>query len=417
MRSVLVVTFCFPPWGLGGAVRVAKMVKYLPQAGWRPVVLTARSEYYDPPLDETLLAEIPAGTVVERTAAFLPKRKALPEGGAPVTPPPALLRWAVRLLAVPDLQLAWIPALLKHGEALARREGCEAVMAVGPPHSVLLGGALLARRLDLPLVLDLKDPWVGNAGLSPPGPRRWVEPLLERWVMGRSSHVTTATDIHRRDLLERHPCLFRSRVSWLANGFDPEDFAGPTPASSGALVHGGYLGWGRDVTPFLEGLEDFLNARPQERPKTRVRFLGPVPAPLAEAVRRLGLEDVVSLAGTVSRSQYLAEIRAARALLLFPTTRIPDAVPGKLYEYLAARRPILAVGAPNPVRGLLNMYGASRCADSPAEVAGALGWLRSENGAFAGPVGHPDVLDMFNRRQGAVKLGQILESLEKVEAA
>ncbi|MDZ4169830.1 MAG: glycosyltransferase [Coriobacteriia bacterium] len=366
MRKVLVITYEFPPAGGGGVQRWAKMCRYLPESGWTPFVLTAepvarRSR------DESLLAEV-VGVEVRRiphrhvaaavAAAIEPAKRlarkvrgrsgtpAAPVGSAPaprgVTRTPLSSRIA-RFIAVPDDAAFWRSSAVRAAEQLGREAGVDAVVATGPPFSSLVVGARVARRLGVPLILDMRDGWDTNPVVRMPTAfHRWLSNRIERKTLPVADLVTcTAPAIGEE---ARRFGARATRV--IANGFDASDLPAHAPDSSGPLtlvfmgkVYAGHS----DPAPLLTAL-----ARARELSDSEIRFeiVGSWPDGLEASIEAAGLSDEVVLTSYLPHREALE--RTARAdvgvLLIADMPGAAGSCPAKLYEYLGMGMPVLIVG-------------------------------------------------------------------------
>ena len=195
MRRVLVIAYYFPPMGLSGVQRVAKFVKYLPEHGWQPTVLTIEpAGYYA--YDTTLLHEVKqAGVAICRTASWDPTRFFRRHQTIPLPSEPQRRRLSTvsQLLFVPDNKIGWLPHALRAGRRLLKERAFDAIFSSAPPYTAHLIAARLSRQSGVPLVVDFRDDWVGNPRHVYPTPlHRYLNGRLER--LGASMGFSIAND-------------------------------------------------------------------------------------------------------------------------------------------------------------------------------------------------------------------------------
>ena len=436
---LLLVTYYFPPSGGAGVQRTLKFTKYLRAAGVEPVVLTVEAGAY-PSLDPSLAADVPPGVRVVRTRALDPfglygaltgrsRRDAVAVGS--IETDSAAQRAALWLRAnvfLPDARVGWVPFAARAARRLARAGEVDAVLTSGPPHSTHLVGLRLQRELrrrGLPWIADFRDPWTGInfAGELPmTAAARALDARLERRVLRAADAVVTVSPTWAREL-EAKGGLGPGAVRVIENGFDPDDFppddvppGGAAPGEGGAggtfeLTHVGSLYGSRDPAALWQAAAA-LRAR-GEADGLRIRLVGRVDEAARASLRRYGLGDVVREDGVVSHAEAVRAMRRAGLLFLSiePVANAAGILTGKLYEYLASGRPVLALGPPDgDAARLLRRVGAgSVVAWGDAEavegrLAEALGaWRRGE--ALAGA--SPEALRAVSRPAQAETLAEL----------
>jgi len=419
-RHVLVVSWWFPPLSGGGVHRPHQFVRHLVRRGHRVTVLTGvppRGER----LDEALAAKVPAGVRVVRVPLLDPfrawawwkGRRGTMNGAtttAPATVPATAARAAPRTswrdlvteaIALPDRWLPWLPLAVARAALRLRGDEPELVFSTSPPHTMHLVGRALAGLFNCPHVVDFRDPWMGNPfrRYAAPGFRR-VDAALERRVVAGAAQVVLNTPALERQFCARYPDFRRART--IPNGFDPDAFAGLPPPTGGAfaggveIAHFGQLYGLRSGKYLLEALARVKARDPARFAQLRLSFIGAIDgeAGFRAQAKELGVDAAVAIPGALPHAAALARPRKADVLLILgPENAEPEVqVPGKLYEYFAAQRPILTLsragGAIAEILALAGVASVRAEPDDPDAIADAL--LRvaaSANAASAAPNG------------------------------
>ncbi|MBE0596619.1 MAG: glycosyltransferase [Desulfuromonadales bacterium] len=417
--KVLIVVYDFPPEiGGGGVMRTVKFVKYLRESGWQPVVLTvARRDTLMP--DPGLLLEL-GDTPVYRCPDWISRFNT---GGSDGQTGGNLAgNWRNRFLAgfkelikgalIPDRRAGWLLPALLLGRRVVKREGIAVIYATAPPQTPLLVGYLLSLFTTRPLVVDYRDAWGGNNLFrSRLGLKNALNGWLERRVLGKAA-LAVATTPALLALLRQ----FTSRTSLIYNGFDPEDFIGLSPrrldnGKVNLVYLGGFDGY-RTAGPLARALA-FLDT--DERARLALHVIGPVSS--RERALFDGLPGVeINLVGTLPHRQALEYLLSAQALLvvIFPEEDSDRAIPGKIYEYLATGKPILALCEKQSALGLLlNDLGVGTIVPPKdvTQIAAALKALATDSRPGAEQPQAPAIADLslFDRQQNARRLADHFE--------
>jgi glycosyltransferase involved in cell wall biosynthesis len=383
--SILIVTQFAPPAGFSAARRVAGLTKYLSRAGHRVTVLTSIASGSGPIAGAAKVVrarDLIVSGVNWRRKHFESLREV---SGADYEDAPSRLAWIV----VPDLSLlSWLPFALVRALGLAPSDRYDWVVTTSPPESAHLVGLAL-RRKGVRWVADLRDGWTFETTHPdwPLAAQRRLDAALERLVARRADLVTGVTDPITDDLRER---LGANAVT-VSNGFDPDEWAGVRPDGSRlsddrfSFVHTGRMAFsGRSTAPLVEALGLIARRHPQLAERLEVVLAGPLSASERGGIAAAGLGGMLRPLGTLPRSETLGLQAAADGLLLITGRGRRSEATAKLFEYLAARRPVLVLGEGTAAANIVQQAGAGRvaAADDPEAIAAGLAAL-AEAGAEA----------------------------------
>ncbi len=359
---LLVITYYWPPSGGAGVQRCLKWVKYLPGLGVEATVLTVDADQATYPVrDESLLREVPPGVRVLRTATLEPfgsyqklTGRAVPHGGFANEGAPTFTQKAMRFvrgnLFIPDPRRGWNAyALAAVAKLLAQGEKFDAVLTSSPPHSTQLIGLELQKKHGLHWLADLRDPWTDiyyTKDLHRTPAAAWLDARYESQVLRAADAVLVTSPETERLFRRKLPDLAKGKIVVLPNGYDEADFQGPSrpPADCLRITHTGTITAGYRINNLLRAVADCAAAYPLV--PWRLRFVGQVDAGVREQVADAGLAGATEFLAFVPHQESVDYLLASSILLM----AIPDValnkgiLPGKIFEYLAARKPILCVG-------------------------------------------------------------------------
>jgi len=433
MKRVLFLAYFFPPLGGGGCQRTLKLVRYLEPLGYAAAVVTVRDPDYWI-LDPTLAAEVPASAEVLRVSGFTAHRALRWLRGAGVGAEEVqgtrrrgtfgALRALQSMFLVPDGFTGWAREAGRAGARRIEQGGIDALWTTSSPESAHVAGLALKRRFRLPWVADFRDPWVGRATYHPPTPLHdRAHRELERAVLESADRVTMVSEAMIEEYRKRYPGLPEDRLVLLPNGFDADDFrrAEALPADRTAadrsrflLLHAGQLAHRPTVGTVLEAVRRLRAEEPGISDRLRVRFLGGNEELDPRDAARGDLAPMLELKPSVAHLESLAAMRDAEALLLLGHGGRGDALiyTGKIYEYLASGRPILAVLDPGPAADLIRRLEAGVVV-RPGDVAGVLSALRDWLSRFArgerlGTRIPEPALRGLDRREAAARAASVL---------
>jgi len=342
MKKVLMIAYHYPPLGGGGVFRTLKFTKYLPQFGFQPYVLTVKNPMYVTK-DRTLLREISPIVKVFRTFAFEHR----------VLRAPRLLNIDLKWFYMPDVNIGWLPFAVHQGQKIIEKQDIDTIYATALPFTSFLIGYLLKRKTGKPLVLDFRDPWTDNPFTDYPTKlHESIEKKMEETILTQADYVIVASDSLKNSLIKRYPFI-KSKIEVITNGFDSDDFKGLKIYEQNdkfRITHTGSLYGVRTARPFLLALKELTEEKTDLREKLEITFVGNYGKETPHLVKNFGLEDIVKLIRYISHKECLELMLNSHALLLLITAKGPRGkgiLTGKLFEYLASRRPILAIAPEN----------------------------------------------------------------------
>jgi glycosyltransferase involved in cell wall biosynthesis len=345
-RNVLLIAYHYPPCAMSSGVqRSLSFSVHLRQHGWQPAVLSVHPSSYER-TNPQQLQKIPADLPVTRTVA-LDAARHLAIGG----------RYWSRL-ALPDRWRAWWLTAVPAGLRLIRQHRIDVIWSTYPIATAHLIAATLARLSGRPWVADFRDPMVERVPetgeLFPQDPAlREARLKVEAVAVNRATRLVFCTGSARRIVAERYPALTDDRLAVISNGFDEQAFrdaeAAPRPArgtSRRVLLHSGtiYPGPDRDPTALFKGIRQLADANVLTPENFELRLRHPSNE---DYFRKLavdtGVADLVTILPPLSYREALSEMLCADGLLLLQGYPSNPAIPAKLYEYLRARRPLVAL--------------------------------------------------------------------------
>jgi glycosyltransferase involved in cell wall biosynthesis len=431
VSKVLLVAYHFPPIGGGGVQRALKFARYLPDHGYDPIVVTGpgRSEDLWAPEDRSMLDEVRA-TRVNRIDVAEPD------------PPGRWQRAAERALdRLSAFERWWLAGVERVGERVGRET--DVILGELIPYSTAVATARLARRLNVPWIADLQDPWaLDEMWVYPTDLHRLHDARRMRRLLGTASAVIMNTPEAVARVLSEFPELAKHPVVSIPNGFDPADFEGQRPPRDPTrfrIVHTGYLHTAlglrhrsmrgvrsivggmpirgvdyltRSHVFLLQAVDELIRLEPELASVIEVHLAGV----LTEADRKFSRTSrVVVEHGYVTHAESVALLRSADLLFLpmhsLPPGKRAGLVPGKTYEYIASGTPILAAVPEGDARDILEEVGTAAICE-PSDVLGMIELLRVQLARWREgrepPAPRPDVLARYTRRQQTAQLAELL---------
>ena len=411
MNHVLIIAYYYPPAGGAGVQRTLKFTKYLPDFGWIPHVLTVNASNYQL-LDHSFDAEIPPAVQIHRA----------PAARLPTWVPWRLRNLITRWLLVVDEQIGWYPYAVRAGKELLNEHKINAIYSTSPPYTDQLVGYALKRLTNLPWLVDFRDPWVGNfARRNPTRIHQQLDNHFEKIVIHNANQIIVVSPWMQADLLVRYPDLAEDKVYCLPNGYDSADFTGNQIVNISkdkfSIVHtGSFYSRYRTTEYFIEALQKATTENRILRDKLQVFFVGNIGRTTKDMISQSSVADLIEVTGYLPHQQSVAYLPYADALLLViesgPGSQA--VLTGKLFEYLAARRPILALVPEGAAADLIREARAGFIVN-PNDVQGIADVLVNlyelwKNGALKSN-SRQEVITCYERRSQAAHLSSKLNGL------
>ena len=372
-RRVLFASYWIAPRKAIGTIRSGHILRHLPEFGWDVDAVTAHFNGQSPAdgyvrYTQTGYWDLKgslkrfAGIGDRSTSDMLGLSDARPNGK-----PHALrraFRFAADLVTYPDEYVGWLPFATFAVRRLLATGRYDALLTSSPPVTTNLVAALAHGRV--PWIADLRDLWAEDDSNDRSFMRTFIDRKLERATLSRAATLVASSDLSAERFRRRYPAKPCYAIS---TGYEPDEWKGVqfgTESRCTLLYAGNWYGGKRDPQVFFSALRGLLDEGIVSREEIRVDFYSPREPWLVQMIDGSGLGGVVYIHGAIDRNEVLAAQRRADRLLLFSWDgwSAEGIVPGKLFEYFGARRPILAIGGTpvSSVQSLLMQTGAGvRC--------------------------------------------------------
>lgn len=361
MKRILMISYHFPPIGGVGSYRVLKFVKYLHQFGWKIVVLTVRNSLYFY-YDNQLFQEIPSGVKVVRSESLDPFRilylmkpfflKETPQILS--SPPPLNIQKFYSFFLLPDSRIGWLPPAICTGLTIIKSFKPNIIFTTAPPYTALLIGAFLKKMSKTPFIADLRDLWVNNPFNPKPSKiHRLIDERLEKIVIEEADEVIAVAHGVLDELKKRYP-LIEEKITIIPQGYDKNDFLNIDDLESFDKFTFVYAGtfYGKANSPhnFFLALKKIFEETPNLKDKIQFVSVGKCTPSIKKFVNQIGIKENVIFRGFVPHKESIKIMLSADVLLfLFDQVEGTEKkfISGKTFEYLASRKPILALVPPD----------------------------------------------------------------------
>lgn len=348
-RRILIVTYGFPPSNQVAVHRILRLSKWLPKYGWEPTILTVKTKYAHPFFydneDPDLNSLVSDNLKVHRALSFEYLKH--PFWGK------VQLR-IMKTLAIPDSYVTWVPSAIFKGKKLIDEQSIEVVLTTLGPSSTALIGYFLRKFTATKWVMDYRDPWCLNPFKRLGRLRYSLEKKIENSMLARSDANVTTSNLITRIYRENYPEI-ADRFFTITNCFDHDLQFVSEPSHSGSalnhkfrVVHAGSFYAKRRPTSFLKALVSLVSRHPKIQSKIEVLFVGALSNEFQEeisvVIRDLSID--CQMVGAVSYKESMQYMCNSDLLLAINGIEARDNIfiPGKLFDYIAANKPILLIG-------------------------------------------------------------------------
>ena len=402
-QKVLVIAYYFPPMGLSGVQRTLKFVKYLPEFGWLPTVLTTNSgSYYA--YDDTLLSELSEEINIVRTDDKKSKSIKYPS-----TSIQKVGRFVNGLFRQPDSKIGWKKKAIELASKVIEEERPDVIFSTAPPFTSHVVASELSEKYEIPMVLDYRDQWYGNPFNSMPTIfHKHYNKKLEESVLYKSKKIIVISREQKEKLLKTYNLLKHNDISIVSHGYDRKDFENITinrPEDKFIVTHSGLFQDNRNPKPFFTA---FKKLAEEKGSNVQLRLVGLMRKNHLRLIKSLKIEEYVELVGNVSHSKAVEYLLNSDILWILQNDGVRT--PGKLYEYFGAKKPILATMPKSYMRDLAVESGIALTADptDKEDIYKALSTYYElwANGAL--PEGNDDFVAQFDRKELTKNLSEIL---------
>ncbi len=360
-RKVLIITYYWPPSGGAGVQRWLKFVKYLRNFGWEPVVYTPENPEY-PAIDNSLLKDIPQGIEIVRTPIWEPysfykklvgakKNERINAGFLSEKKRPGLAErfsiWLRGNFFIPDARKFWINPSIKFLVKYLKQHPVDAIVSTGPPHSMHMIALGVKKRTGLPWLADFRDPWTNIDFYHELMLSSWADRKhhkQEMSVLIKADEVVVISNSMKTDFLK----LLKRDYSVITNGYDQDDIAGVDVKIDErfSVAHIGTMVKTRNPLLLWEVLSEEVLKDTDFANDLEIKLVGSVDYSVTESIEAAGLGNYVNRISYVPHNE-VVKIQQQSQVLLLLINDTPNAkviLPGKFFEYMAARRPILCIG-------------------------------------------------------------------------
>jgi len=357
MPKVLVFTYYWPPSGGPAVQRWLSLSSLLPQFGIEPIIITVDEKYASYVLmDETLSDRIPEGLQVHKTRSFevlslyqkLMGKDKLPTAGFANESKPGvlqkLMRWIRGNFFFPDPRKGWNRYALQQAREIIEREEVKAVITAGPPQSTHLIGEQLKEQYGLFWLCDFHDAWTNvwyYDELKKSSWARKVDLKMEKRVLTKADNIITVGNQVKSDFAQKLGSDDKIRIHSM--GYDDELFeeAANIPSDEFVITYTGTMADNYEPLAFFKAIRELKDN--QKNLNIKVRLVGLISDGITQIIKDLKLETLVTVTGYLPHKKAVAELKSS-CLLLLVSPNTPQAkmiIPGKIYEYMATRIPIL----------------------------------------------------------------------------
>ncbi len=361
MKKVLIITYYWPPSGGAGVQRWLKFVKYLRNFGWEPIVYTP-SNPENPVDDASLLKDLQQNLEVIQQPIWEPydlykkfigqkPHQKINAGFISENKKPKLTEKISVFIRgnffIPDARVFWVNPSVKYLTTYLKNNKVDAIVSTGPPHSMHLIAMQIQQKLNLPWLADFRDPWTNidfykDLLLTKSADKKHHR--LEKQVLQKANRVITIGPT----MAQEFEAIANRSVDVITNGFDDEDLSSEVVDTDKkfSIAHIGSLNKDRSPILLWEVLSEMIAENAMFKEDLEIKLAGKIDFTVIDTISSLGLENNLRKIDYLKHNEVVIEQQRSQILLLL-VNNTPNAkgiLTGKLFEYLAAKRPILCIG-------------------------------------------------------------------------
>ncbi|MCK9220109.1 MAG: glycosyltransferase family 4 protein [Bacteroidales bacterium] len=365
MKKALIISYYWPPSGGAGVQRWLKFVKYLREFDWEPVIFTPQNPEY-PETDFSLEQDIPADLEILKYPIWEPysaykkllgqkKDQKINAAFLSEKQKNATLEnfsiWIRGNFFIPDARRFWIKPSIRYLKKWLHEHPVDVIISTGPPHSMHLIAQSISKKFGLPWLADFRDPWTNIDFYHDLRLSKWANNkhhTLELRVLKKATAVTVISQTMADNFSQIYPRTYKV----ITNGYDGADIENRKPASLDekfSIAHIGTLVSSRNPISLWKALSSLLIEEEQFGKDLEIKLVGKVDYSVTASLAEFGLTSLVTKINYLPHDEVTRLQQSVQVLLLIinNTPNSKMILTGKLFEYLAAGRPILCVGPPD----------------------------------------------------------------------
>lgn len=427
MKKVLIITYYWPPAGGPGVQRWLKFVKYLPDFDIEPIVYIPENASY-PIIDEELCNEVnPEVEVLTQPIkepykiARLFSKKSTQNISSGIIPDERKQSLSEQLLLfirgnffIPDARIGWVKPSVEYLSEYIKINPIDIIITTGPPHSLHLIGKQLKEQFNIPWIADFRDPWttIGyHKKLKLTTSAAQKHKKLEKEVLNKADRILVTSPSTKKDFEQ----ITQQPIDVITNGYDIEHIEKKPLDKKFTIAHIGSLLSDRNPRVLWKALAELIKNNPDFKQDFELKLAGKVSTQILNTLEEFKLSPYVNNMGYISHQQAITEQRTSQVLLLLEidSEETRAIIPGKLFEYMAAERPILAIGPEkSDAEALIKQTNTGQyfCYDEKDRIAECIEKMYqqySENKLKSYGIG----LQYFSRKKLTQKLAEIIHQM------
>lgn len=351
MKKILIITYFFPPMNEIGGIRIYGLTKNLLQFGWDPIILIPDHDNFvfpslkinKTPYDDVIgtckkILKLNPYMPLKENFNILSKRKEIPLVSN-------FIKITNDIIAYPDSAIGWYKYAITEGENIIKANKIDAIISSSPPVTCHLIANFLSKKYNIPWIADFRDLWSQNHYSNKNFIIKRLEKKLEIKTIKRAYALSSVSIPLTKKLHQIH---LQKNIQSIPNGFDIDQLnPGITPDKKFSIVYTGIFYQGkRDPKKIFSVIKKLINDIPLYRKDIRIDIYGNIEYWIYDLISYFGFHDIVFIHGPIPRDMAIEVQRKAQILLLLTWDNPEDngVYTGKLFDYLAAKRPIIVPG-------------------------------------------------------------------------